>query len=108
MFSISGESFGYGKFLASYDFNDDDAWEIVQSLDNTTQPKERYGITTIVQGNKIFVYGSVVHNVGITNELWTYDILNKTWEDITKTNETCIATKDKCVVHPMLLDIPLL
>lgn len=43
----------------------------------------RYAHSTVLYGDKIFIYGGVVGNRGSTSELWAFDISAKTWENIT-------------------------
>lgn len=46
-------------------------------------PLPRYAHSTVLYGDKIFIYGGVVGNRGSTSELWAFDISAKTWENIT-------------------------
>lgn len=88
MYVISGESYGRGRLMSTYDFNGN-VWETVHPEKDTIVPAQRYGMSTVMHGDKIFMYGGVVAGSGITNELWAYDISARTWENITVKAEPC-------------------
>lgn len=52
-------------------------------------PVPRYGHSTVLYGDKIFLYGGVLGNRGPTSELWAFDISAKTWENITVKADSC-------------------
>lgn len=52
-------------------------------------PSPRYGHSTVIYGDKIFLYGGVLGNRGPTAEIWAYDISALTWENITVKSEVC-------------------
>ncbi|KAM7361502.1 attractin-like protein 1 isoform 1-T2 [Cochliomyia hominivorax] len=88
MYIIAGESYGRGKLMTTYDFNGN-VWETVHTEKGSTVPEHRYGMSTVMYGDKIFMYGGVVKGTGITNELWAFDVSAKTWENITVNAEPC-------------------
>lgn len=91
MYIISGESYGRGRLMTSYDFNGN-VWETVHPVKGGLVPAQRYGMSTVMHGDKIFMYGGVIKGAGITNELWVYDVSTKTWDNITVITEPCPAT----------------
>ncbi|XP_023308777.2 attractin [Lucilia cuprina] len=88
MYIIAGESYGRGKLMTTYDFNGN-VWETVHTEKGSTVPEQRYGMSTVMYGDKIFMYGGVVKGSGISNELWAFDVSAKTWENITVNAEPC-------------------
>lgn len=52
-------------------------------------PSSRYGHSTVLYGDKIFIYGGVLGNRGPTSELWAFDISAITWENITVKTAPC-------------------
>ncbi|KAJ8961064.1 hypothetical protein NQ314_005994 [Rhamnusium bicolor] len=52
-------------------------------------PSMRYGHSTVIYGDKIFLYGGVLGNRGPTSELWAFDISAKNWENITVKAASC-------------------
>lgn len=89
---IGGESYGRGMPFYSYDFNGN-VWE---TLHIDASPKPRYGASTVMYGDKIFMYGGVVQDAGICGELWAFDVSAKNWENITVKTEPCNATFAMC------------
>ncbi|KAJ8939067.1 hypothetical protein NQ318_008670, partial [Aromia moschata] len=79
MYIIAGESYNRGSLLYVYDFNGN-VWETPHVQRG---PSMRYGHSTVIYGDKIFIYGGVVGNRGPTSELWAFDISAKTWENVT-------------------------
>lgn len=71
--------------LYIYDFNGN-VWETPHINEG---PVMRYGHSTVIYGDKIFIYGGVVGNRGPTSELWAFDISAKTWENVTVKAESC-------------------
>ncbi|KAL1514087.1 hypothetical protein ABEB36_003406 [Hypothenemus hampei] len=68
-----------------YDFNGK-VWETPHI---NVGPLMRYGHSTVLYGDKIFLYGGVVGNRGTTSELWAFDISAKIWENITVKADSC-------------------
>ncbi|KAL5284023.1 ATRN family protein [Megaselia abdita] len=90
LYIIGGESYGRGNLVSMYDFNGN-VWEIFHSDPKNNYkmiPEQRYGATTVMYGDKIFMYGGVLKE-GITGELWAFDVSAKTWENITVGHEGC-------------------
>lgn len=89
LYIIGGESYGRGKFMTTYDFNGN-VWETVHvDKGASSEPAYRYSMSTVMYGDKIFMYGGVVKDVGVSNELWTFDVSAKLWENITVKTESC-------------------
>lgn len=89
---IGGESYGRGELMTTYDFNGN-VWETLHVEEGSSVPAKRYGASTVMYGDKIFMYGGVVKgNQGISNELWAFDVSAKTWENITVKTEPCNLT----------------
>lgn len=59
-------------------------------------PKSRYGASSVMYGDKIFMYGGVVQDSGICGELWAFDVSAKNWENITVKTEPCNSTFAMC------------
>lgn len=93
MYIVGGESYQRGKLIYAYDFNGN-IWETIH-IDNT-QPSARYASSSVVYGDKIFVYGGVVEGAGISNELWAFDISARNWENIRVKTDDCNSTAIKC------------
>uniref|UniRef100_A0A1B0BSW5 CUB domain-containing protein n=1 Tax=Glossina palpalis gambiensis TaxID=67801 RepID=A0A1B0BSW5_9MUSC len=91
LYIIGGESYGRGEFMTTYDFNGN-VWETVHIEKGSSVPHRRYGMSTVMYGDKIFMYGGVVKGVGISNELWAFDVSAKMWENITVKAEPCNTT----------------
>lgn len=85
MYIVAGESYNKGNLLSVYDFNGN-VWE---TLHISESPSMRYGHSTVLYGDKIFLYGGVDGNRGPTSELWAFDISAKTWENITVKADSC-------------------
>ncbi|XP_045475580.1 attractin-like protein 1 isoform X2 [Harmonia axyridis] len=85
MYVTTGESYGRGTMLYVYDFNGN-VWEKPQIA---TNPSPRYGHSTVIYGDKIFLYGGILGNRGVTSEIWAFDISAKTWENITVKSLSC-------------------
>lgn len=64
-------------------------WETHIAKTHSQSPSQRYGHSTIIYGDKIFLYGGVLGNRGPTSEVWAFDINAKTWENITVKAEAC-------------------
>ncbi|CAH0555288.1 unnamed protein product [Brassicogethes aeneus] len=84
MYVVAGESYNRDFVLHVYDFNGN-VWE----TPNIDSPSSRYGHSTVIYGDKIFLYGGVLGNRGPTSELWAFDISAKVWENITVKAELC-------------------
>lgn len=94
---IAGESYNQGELLHQYDFNGN-VWETVHAK-VTKSPANRYSASTVMYGDKIFMYGGVIGGSGggVCDELWAFDVSAKTWENITvKTAEPCNGTYEMC------------
>lgn len=52
--------------------------------------------------DKIYVYGGVMANAQICNELWAYDISAKSWENITVRSEPCVHTNNTAMCGEFL------
>lgn len=63
-----------------YDFNGN-VWETphIEGI----RPMSRYAHSCVIFGDKIYMYGGVIVNSIVTNELWAFDISAKVWENIT-------------------------
>ncbi|XP_060527876.1 attractin-like protein 1 isoform X2 [Cylas formicarius] len=85
MYIIAGESYNRGSLMYIYDFNGN-VWETPHVKEG---PSIRYGHSTVIYGDKIFLYGGVMGNRGPTSELWAFDISAKIWENITVKAESC-------------------
>ncbi|XP_075145870.1 attractin-like protein dsd [Haematobia irritans] len=98
MFVISGESYGRGRLMSSYHFHDE-IWEKVHPAKDSIVPAQRYGMSTVINGDKIYMYGGVIKGAGITNELWSFDIPTRTWTNMTTMYDYCwkIAYTDKAI-----------
>lgn len=92
---IAGESYGNGKLLYTYDFNGN-VWETVHTAGSNSPPEMRYGASTVIYGDKIYMYGGVVGQKGVCNELWAFDVSAKTWENITVKFDACNSTHGMC------------
>ncbi|XP_017143549.1 attractin-like protein 1 [Drosophila miranda] len=88
---VGGESYGRGELMSTYDFNGN-VWETVHPEDGGEVPDKRYGSSTVMYGDKIFMYGGVIKGQGISNELWAFDVSAKTWENITVRTDACNVT----------------
>lgn len=94
---IGGESYGRGKLMSMYDFNGN-VWELAHTSDKKNTPDIRYGASTVMYGDKIFIYGGVVKRKGrgVSNELWAFDVNAKTWENITVKADACNSSNVMC------------
>lgn len=88
MYIIGGESYDRGQLLYAYDFNGN-VWEAVHGSEKNNTPKMRYGASTVIYGDKIFMYGGVIQHGSVTNELWAFDVSARNWENITVKAEAC-------------------
>lgn len=52
-------------------------------------PMSRYAHSTVLYGDKIYIYGGVVGNKGPTSELWAFDVSAKTWENVNVKADAC-------------------
>lgn len=64
-------------------------WETPHLNEGSASPSPRYAHSTVLYGDKLFIYGGVLGNRGPTSELWAYDINAKTWENVTVKAESC-------------------
>lgn len=88
MYVVAGEIYNRGPMLNVYDFNGN-VWESPHIIEGPVSLTRRYAHSTVLYGDKLFVYGGVVGNKGPTSELWAFDISAKTWENITVKAESC-------------------
>uniref|UniRef100_A0A2M4CRS9 Putative attractin n=1 Tax=Anopheles darlingi TaxID=43151 RepID=A0A2M4CRS9_ANODA len=95
LYVVAGESYSKAKaLLYMYDFNGK-VWETAHS-DSKTAPEFRYGASTVIYGDKIFMYGGVIEGRGVCGELWAFDVSAKIWENITVKSEQCNDTYEMC------------
>lgn len=92
---IAGESYGNSELLRTYDFNGN-VWETVHTAGSNSPPDTRYGASTVIYGDKIYMYGGVAGQKGVCNELWAFDVSAKTWENITVKYESCNSSYAMC------------
>lgn len=59
-------------------------------------PSSRYAHSTVLYGDKLFLYGGVLGNRGPTSELWAFDINAKTWENIAVNADSCNTSYSLC------------
>lgn len=96
MFIIGGESYGHGHLMSTYDFNGN-VWETVHSnKESNNTPELRYGSSSVIYGDKIYMYGGVIEGKGVTSELWAFDGYSKKWENITVKTEFCNSSFAMC------------
>lgn len=88
MYVIGGESYSRGNLMTTYNLKNNN-WESIQTEEGGLAPKPRYGMSSVLHGDKIFMYGGDVKESGITNELWSFDIKKKIWQNITVNTEAC-------------------
>lgn len=94
LYIIGGESYGNGELLSTYDFNGN-VWETVH-VEGPNYPEIRYGASTVMYGDKIFMYGGVVGQRGVCSELWAFDVNAKIWENITVKTDNCTSSYGWC------------
>ncbi|KAK9729796.1 Laminin EGF domain [Popillia japonica] len=92
LYIVAGERYNTGKILYTYDFNGN-IWETHHYGEG---PPSRYAHSTVLYGDKIFIYGGIVGNRGPTSELWAFDISAKIWENVTVKAVTCSGTYVDC------------
>lgn len=68
-----------------YDYTGN-VWETLQVKSRVPLP--RYAHSCVLFGDKIFMYGGVVENSTVTNEIWAFDISSQVWENVT-VHEIC-------------------
>ncbi|XP_063985474.1 attractin-like protein 1 isoform X1 [Diachasmimorpha longicaudata] len=80
LYIVGGESFHRSKMIYVYDFTGN-VWETphIEGI----RPLPRYSHTCVLFGDKIYMYGGVIENSTVTNELWAFDISAKVWENVT-------------------------
>lgn len=94
LYIIGGESYNNGELLSTYDFNGN-VWETVH-VEGPNYPDIRYGASTVMYGDKIFMYGGVVGQRGVCSELWAFDVNAKIWENITVKTDNCTSNYGWC------------
>lgn len=99
MYIIGGESYNKAEMIYVYDLNGN-VWE-TPHMDSKNVPMPRYGHSSVLFGDKIYVYGGVMANAQICNELWAFDINANTWENITVRSEPCIHTNNTAMCGPL-------
>lgn len=99
MYVIGGESFNRAEMIYVYDFNGN-VWE-TPHMDSKNVPMPRYGHSSVLFGDKIYVYGGVTANGQICNELWAFDVSAKTWENITVRSDPCIPSNATAMCGPL-------
>ncbi|XP_012222964.1 attractin-like protein 1 isoform X2 [Linepithema humile] len=80
LYVVGGESFHRAKMIYVYDYNGN-VWETPHVQGRVPLP--RYAHSCVLFGDKIFMYGGVVHNSTVTNEIWAFDVSSKVWENVT-------------------------
>lgn len=80
LYVVGGESFHRAKMIYVYDYNGN-VWETPHVEGRVPLP--RYAHSCVLYGDKIYMYGGVVQNSTVTNEIWAFDVSAKVWENIT-------------------------
>ncbi|XP_035739558.1 attractin-like protein 1 isoform X1 [Vespa mandarinia] len=80
LYVVGGESFHRAKMIYVYDYNGN-VWETPHVEGKLPAP--RYAHSCVLFGDKIFMYGGVVQNSTVTNEIWAFDVSAKVWENVT-------------------------
>lgn len=80
LYVVGGESFHRAKMIYVYDYNGN-VWETPHVEGRVPLP--RYAHSCVLFGDKIFMYGGVVQNSTVTNEIWAFDVSAKVWENVT-------------------------
>ncbi|XP_017752850.1 PREDICTED: attractin-like protein 1 isoform X1 [Eufriesea mexicana] len=80
LYVVGGESFHRTKMIYVYDFNGN-VWETPHVEGKVPLP--RYAHSCVLFGDKIFMYGGVLPNSTVTNEIWAFDVSAKVWENVT-------------------------
>lgn len=80
LYVVGGESFHKTKMIYVYDYNGK-VWETPRIVGR--RPASRYAHSCVLFGDKIYMYGGVVQNSTVTNEIWAFDISAKVWENVT-------------------------
>ncbi|KYM99556.1 Putative protein tag-53 [Cyphomyrmex costatus] len=80
LYVVGGESFRRSKMIYVYDYNGN-VWETPHI--EGRMPLPRYAHSCVLFGDKIFMYGGVVENSTVTNEIWAFDVSSKIWENVT-------------------------
>ena len=81
LYIVGGESFHRAKMIYVYDFHGN-VWETPHHSSGP-EPLPRYGHSCVLFGDKIYMYGGVIANSTVTNEIWAFDVSAKIWENIT-------------------------
>uniref|UniRef100_A0ABD2XI47 Attractin-like protein 1 n=1 Tax=Trichogramma kaykai TaxID=54128 RepID=A0ABD2XI47_9HYME len=89
LYVVGGESFHRAQMVYVYDFRLN-VWEQPQqtSTSSKKQPLPRYGHSCVLHADKIYMYGGVIENSTVTNEIWTYDLVGRQWDNLTA-HERC-------------------
>ncbi|XP_065349257.1 attractin-like protein 1 isoform X2 [Cloeon dipterum] len=91
LYVVGGESYEKAKLMYVYDFTGN-IWETVH-INSKNVPQSRYGHSTVIFGDKIFMYGGVDVSGHVSAELWAFDISANAWENITVRAESCTHQK---------------
>ncbi|XP_024889082.1 attractin-like protein 1 isoform X1 [Temnothorax curvispinosus] len=86
LYVVGGESFHRAKMIYVYDYNGN-VWETPHVEGRVPLP--RYAHSCVLFGDKIFMYGGVVQNSTVTNEIWAFDVSAKVWENVTVHDDDC-------------------
>lgn len=86
MFIIGGEYFQSSQFLLRYDLRSM-KWDPIVSVRNNIQPEERFGHSVIVFNHKLIMFGGILKNGSITNQIWEFDIFQEAWQIIVGTSQ---------------------
>ena len=62
-------------------------WETVDVQGEV--PSKRYGSSLVTFDDQILMFGGVVEGIGISNELWSFNITSKTWKQVPFVNMQC-------------------
>ncbi|XP_012270635.1 attractin-like protein 1 isoform X2 [Orussus abietinus] len=81
LYVVGGDSFNRAKMIYIYDFNGN-VWE-TPHIETGKRPDPRYAHSCVLFGDKIYLYGGVIQNSTVTNELWAFDVSAKVWENVT-------------------------
>lgn len=99
LYVVGGESFHRAKMIYVYDYNGN-VWETPHVEGKVPLP--RYAHSCVLFGDKIFMYGGVVQNSTVTNEIWAFDVSAKVWENVT-VHDNC---HNKTICGPLKVGNP--
>ncbi|XP_066586444.1 attractin-like protein 1 isoform X2 [Prorops nasuta] len=79
LYVLGGESFHRAKMIYVYDYNGNVWW--TPQVDGKI-PTPRYAHSCVLHKDKIYMYGGIIQNSTITNEIWSFNISANVWEKI--------------------------